>query len=64
MEPSTKKKKKEISWYHSYIKYLDWQAWANSVDPDQMLQTAASDLGLYCLPIIEQFLDTSTGINP
>ena len=23
----------------------------NSGDPDQMLQSAASDLGLYCLPI-------------
>ena len=22
----------------------------NSVDPDQMLRNAASDLGLYCLP--------------
>ena len=24
---------------------------ANSVDPDQMSQNAASDLGLYCLPV-------------
>ena len=24
---------------------------ANSVDPDQMLQSVASDLGLHCLPI-------------
>ena len=24
---------------------------ANSADPDQMLHSAASDLGLYCLPI-------------
>ena len=25
---------------------------ANSEDPDQMLHSAASDLGLHCLPII------------
>ena len=24
---------------------------ANSVDPDQMLHSAASDLGLHCLPV-------------
>ena len=33
---------------------------ANSVDPGQMLQNAASDLGLNCLPLIQQFLDKST----
>ena len=37
--------------------YFDRQAWANSVDPDQMPQNVASDQGLYCLPFIEQFLD-------
>ena len=26
------------------------QAWANSVDPDQMLQNAAPDQGLHCFP--------------
>ena len=26
--------------------------YANSADPDQMLQFAASDLGLHCLPTI------------
>ena len=35
--------------YHIYPKYSDRQTWANSVDPDQMLQNAASDLGLHCL---------------
>ena len=32
---------------------------ANSVDPDQMPQSAASDQGLHCLPLVQQFLDTS-----
>ena len=27
------------------------ELFANSVDPDQMLHSAASDLGLHCLPI-------------
>ena len=35
--------------------------WANSVDPDQMQQNVASDQGLHCLPISQQFLYTSTG---
>ena len=34
--------------------YEDRQVWANSVDPDQMLQNAASDLGLHGLPLIQQ----------
>ena len=29
----------------------------NSEDPDQMLQSAASDLGLHCLPQIQQILN-------
>ena len=32
-----------------------WQTWANSVDPAQILQNAASDQGLHCLPLIQQF---------
>ena len=32
-------------------KHWDRRAWANSVDPDQMLQNAASVQGLYCLPL-------------
>ena len=32
--------------------YLDRQAWANSVDPDQIPQNAESDQGLHWLPLI------------
>ena len=38
--------------YHIYPKYLDRQAWANSVDPDQMPQNVPSDQVLHCLPFI------------
>ena len=31
------------------------QAWANRVDPDQTPQNAASDQGLHCLPLNQQF---------
>ena len=41
-------------YYHIYRKYLERRAWTNSIDPDQMLQNAASDLGLYCLSQIKQ----------
>ena len=34
--------------------------WANSLDPDEVLQTFASDQGLCFSPFI-QFLDMSTG---
>ena len=37
------------------------KACANSVDPDQISQNTASDLGLNCLPLIQPFLDTSIG---
>ena len=46
----------DIAWLFDYLnnpKYWDRQAWANSVDPDQMLQNAASDQGLQCLPLIK-----------
>ena len=39
--------------------YLDRQAWANSVDPDEMPQNVASQQGLHCLLLIQQFLDTA-----
>ena len=39
--------------------YLDRQACTNSVDPDEMLQKLASHQGLYCLSLIQQFLDIS-----
>ena len=35
--------------------YSDRQAWANSVDPDEMLQNAASHQGLHCLSHIQQY---------
>ena len=41
--------------------YSDRQAWANSVDPDEMPQNVVSHLGLHCLPLIQQFLDTTLG---
>ena len=41
--------------------YSDRQAWANSIDPDEMPQNAASHLGLHYLPLIQQFLDTTSG---
>ena len=41
--------------YCSYHMYLDRQALENSVDPDEMLQNAASHQGLHCLPLIQQF---------
>ena len=46
-------------------KYLVRQVWANanSVDPDQTPQTAASDQDLHFLPPNQQLLDTSTGIH-
>ena len=34
-----------------YLLYLNRQAWANSVDPDQTLQNMASDQGLHCLTL-------------
>ena len=29
----------------------DLPVWSNSVDPDQMLQTVASDQGVHCMPL-------------
>ena len=55
------KYEKYQSEYCNNPKYWDRQAWANSVDPDQMPQNVASDQGLQCLPLIQHnFLDTST----
>ena len=45
--------------YRIYHMYSDRQARANSIDPDETPQNAASHLGLHCLPLIQQFLDTS-----
>ena len=41
--------------YHNNRKYWERQVFANSVDPDQMAQNAASDLSLDCLPYIQQY---------
>ena len=46
--------------YRIYHMYLDRHAWANSIDPDKTPQNAASHLGLHCLPLIQQFLDTTS----
>ena len=40
--------------YHIYPKNSDREAWANSADPDQTPQNAASDLDLHCLPLNPQ----------
>ena len=47
-----------MSVYFVYHMYSDRQALANSVDPDEMPHNVASHLGLHCLPLIQQFLDT------
>ena len=39
--------------------YLDRQACANSVDPDEMLQNAASHQVPLCLSPVQQFLDNN-----
>ena len=41
--------------------YLDRQALAKSVNPDEMLQNVASHQGLHRLPLLQQFLDTVSG---
>ena len=41
--------------YRTYSMYLNRQVWAINVDPDQTSQNAASDQGLHCLPLIQQF---------
>ena len=47
--------------YRIYHMSLDRPAWASSIDPDETPQKAASHLGLHCLPLIQQFLDTTSG---
>ena len=39
-----------------YDEYVN--AWANSVDPDQMPQNAVFDKSRLCLPLIQKCLDT------
>ena len=50
-----------ITIYRIYHMYSDRQAWASSLDPDETPQNAASHLGLHCLPLIQQFLDRTSG---
>ena len=44
-----------------YLKHLDRQTCVNSANPGQTPPNAESDLGLYCLHLIYQFLDTAIG---
>ena len=48
-----------------YLQYVfgqtDRQASAKCIDPDEMSQNVASHQGLHCLPLIQQFLDTTLG---
>ena len=44
--------------YRFYPKFSYRQAWANSVEPDQTPQNAASDQGLHNLPVIQYILNT------
>ena len=44
--------------YCNDAKYLDWQVWANSVDPDQTAPSEQSDQGLHCLPFDLQYCMT------
>ena len=44
-----------LRYYGNNPVYADREVWANSVGPDQMLQTAASELGLHCLPLIQHY---------
>ena len=46
-------------WETKYRNYPSIETLANSVDSDQTPQNAASDQGLYCLPLIQQFLNIS-----
>ena len=47
--------------YLNSPKYWLKQAWANSVDSDQMPLNAVSDQVLHCFPLNQQFLDTTAG---
>ena len=47
--------------FYIFLKEGERQAKANSEDTNQMLHSAASDQGLHCLPLFQNFLDESTG---
>ena len=44
-----------------YSVYLDRQACANSLDLDETPQNVVSHQGLHCLPLVQQFLNTTSG---
>ena len=47
----------QLHWnYRIYLEYSDKSARTNSVDLDQTPRNAASDLGLHCLPLTQQFV--------
>ena len=50
-------KRVKVSECRFYRMHLGRQARANSVDPGETPQNAASHQGLHCLPLIQQFLD-------
>ena len=37
--------------------------WTDCADPDEMLKNMVSYQGLHCLPLIQQFLDTTSVCN-
>ena len=47
--------------YSTYSKYLVILACVNNVDTDQTPRSAASDLSLHCLPLIQQFYTFISG---
>ena len=47
--------------YRIYTKNWDRKTWANTVDPDQTPQNAATDQGLHCFATHPTSLHTSTG---
>ena len=59
--PCTGKHLIDYNEYRIYRMYSDRQAWANSVDPDETPQNAASRQGLHCLLLIQHFLDKTSG---
>ena len=46
-----------------YLLYVFEQTSANSIDPNQTPQNAASDQDLHCLPLIQQFYTYSQAVK-
>ena len=58
-------RKSEVKWRHKSVrgtvycnnpKYWNRQARENRLDQDQTPQNAASDQGLHCLPLVQQYI--------